>query len=111
MALCVAKIGDYNHDKRLSYEGLRLYSRALFELQKALADPELIYHDHTLAACSLLSQFEISQCPQDSVRAYLQHMEGCEKLVQMRGPERHVEGLGHKLFLLFRVQAVCSERI
>ncbi|RVX69118.1 hypothetical protein B0A52_06831 [Exophiala mesophila] len=109
VALCAAKLGDYKQDKRLAFEGSRLYHRALGELIKALFRPESAMDDQTLAACALLTHYEMSQCPQNSVLAYTQHMLGFRKLVHMRGPERHATGMAHEIFLVFRTQEILHD--
>lgn len=106
VALCAAKLGDYRHDMRLAHEGSRLYHRALGELNKALCHPKSAVDDQTLAACALLTHYEMSQCPQNSVLAYTQHMLGFQKLIRLRGPELHVTGIAHEIFRIFRTQEV-----
>lgn len=108
MAMCFAKLADFNGDERLRFEGLQLYHRALRELQLALLDPELLYDEQTLGACVALTHYELSQCPSDSMEPYMNHVAGCEKLLQIRGPERHKDGLAHKIFTHFRVQGVSA---
>ncbi|KEF61966.1 uncharacterized protein A1O9_03538 [Exophiala aquamarina CBS 119918] len=106
MAMCFAKIGDFHNDGRFKFEGLQLYHRALRELQLALLNPQLLYDDQTLGACVALTHYELTQCPSDSVVPYMNHIAGCAKLVQIRGPQRHRDGLGHKIFTHFRVQDI-----
>ncbi|EXJ86360.1 hypothetical protein A1O3_03311 [Capronia epimyces CBS 606.96] len=107
MALCVAKLSEvYDGDPTLQYESLRLYQRGLHQLQKALWDPELMYHEQTLAACIALATYELSQCPSNSKHGYISHTSGCERLMQLRGPEAHTEGLAHQIFVQFRVQSI-----
>lgn len=106
MAMCSAKIGDFNADDRFKLEGRQLYHRALHELQVALLDRKLLYDDQTLGACVALTHYEMTECPSDSMQPYMSHVAGCEKLIQLRGPERHQNGFAHKIFAHFRVQGV-----
>jgi hypothetical protein len=106
MAVCVANIGQSNKDEALTHESLKLYQRGLHQLQLALWDPDLIRHDHTLATCIALGMFEMSSCPNRSKHGYISHIEGCTKLMQERGPEMHKDGLGHSLFVYFRVHII-----
>jgi hypothetical protein len=106
MALCLAKLGDLHHDEGLTYESLKLYRRALHELQLALWDPALMLDDQTLTACVALGMYEMSQCPNRSKNGYVSHTLGCRRLVQIRGPEAHMDGLGHAVFIHFRIQEV-----
>jgi hypothetical protein len=107
-ALCLAGLGRKFGDPALVKESLGLYTRGLVDLQKALYDPQAMYSDETLAACMLLTMYEIIECPDQSQRAFLSHYNGVAKLVQLRGPKAHVEGLGHSVFLHFRSLAVRS---
>ncbi|KAK5041857.1 hypothetical protein LTR13_002524 [Exophiala sideris] len=106
MAMCLAKLSDVYSDQSLKYESLKLYNHGLHQLQKALWDPDLMLHDQTLAACIALATYEMSQCPGDSKNAYISHTRGCETLVRIRGPEAHTEGLGHQMFVHFRIQGL-----
>lgn len=106
MALCFAKLGELHGDQNMTHESLKLYRRGLHQLQLALWDPDLMFHDQTLAACCALSMYEMSQCPNASKDGYLSHVTGCGKLIQLRGPEAHTEGLAHSLFVHFRIQGV-----
>lgn len=108
MALCLAKLGDVHSDQSLKYESLKLYNHGLRQLQKALWSPDLMLHDQTLAACIALATYEMSQCPNDSKNAYINHTVGCETLVRLRGPEAHAEGLAHQIFVHFRIQGVTN---
>lgn len=108
MALCVAKLGEVHNDETLIYESLKLYRRGLNQLQLALWDPNLMLHDQTLTACIALGMYEMSQCPNKSKHGYVSHNLGCQRLVQLRGPEAHIEGLGHAVFVHFRIQAVST---
>ncbi|KIW71718.1 hypothetical protein PV04_03853 [Phialophora macrospora] len=106
MALCLAKLGDLHRDEGFAYESLKLYRRALHELQLALWDPALMLDDQTLTACVALGMYEMSQCPNRSKHGYVSHTLGCRRLIQIRGPDAHVDGLGHAVFAHFRVQEI-----
>jgi hypothetical protein len=106
MAMCLGKLGDFGNDRTLSHESLKLYHRGLHELQRALSDPNQMYDDQTLASSIALASYELSQCPTDSMDAYLSHTSGCAKLIQLRGPEAHTQGLGHQVFVHYRAQGV-----
>ena len=110
MALCVAKLGELHHDDALIYESLKLYRRALCQLQLALWDPDLMLSDQTLTACIALGMYEMSQCPNRTNHGYISHTLGCQRLVQLRGPEAHVDGLGHAVFVHFRISGVSIPR-
>ncbi|KAG5813380.1 hypothetical protein H9Q74_003272 [Fusarium xylarioides] len=92
--------GDLDHGKG---QGLKLYTRGLYELQRAIDDPKMRLHDQTLAACVLLGMFEFSQCPGRTVSAYMRHYQGAMALLQIRGPEQHIGGLAHDVFQVLRM--------
>ncbi|KAL2419375.1 hypothetical protein ABEF95_009140 [Exophiala dermatitidis] len=106
MALCMAKMSDVHNDSVLRHESLELYHRGLLQLQKALWDPEQMYDEQTLAACVALASYELSQCPNNSRHGYIIHTAGCEKLIRLRGPEAHKDGLAHQIFVQYRVQGI-----
>ncbi|GAE00157.1 hypothetical protein CPC735_047590 [Paecilomyces variotii No. 5] len=109
LALATSKLGRLNDDPVLTRESLRLYTLALRQLQKALWDPALMYKDETLAACMALAMYEIMECPSGDQQGYMSHCDGLDKLVQLRGPEAHIEGLGHHVFLAFRVHSTLQD--
>jgi hypothetical protein len=106
LAVCTAKVGRLNGDQALVQESLRLYIRGICELQKALWNPQLMYKDETLAACMALCIYEVLECPQRSGVAYVAHSNGALRLLQLRGAGAHTQGLGHALFLAFRLHGV-----
>lgn len=108
LALATSKLGRLNNDPILIRESLRLYTFALRQLQKALWNPGLMYRDETLAACMALAMYEMMECPSGDKSGYMSHCNGLNTLVRLRGPNAHVEGLGHRVFLAFRVHAVSS---
>lgn len=65
-----------------------------------------MYRDETLAACMALAMYEMMECPSGDKSGYMSHCNGLNTLVRLRGPNAHVEGLGHRVFLAFRVHAV-----
>ena len=106
LSLCTAKLGRLHNDPVLLNASLKCYTRALWELQKALWDPDLMYHDETLAACMTLSMYELLECPAQTHNGWARHFDGCERLVQLRGPEAHSSAMAHEIFIPFRVIAV-----
>lgn len=106
MAVCTARWGREIDNLALIKESLNLYTQGLRQLQIALCDSELRYKDETLGACMALAMYEVMECPSDSRHAYVTHQQGCARLVQVRGPEAHSSGLGHQIFLSFRIHSV-----
>ena len=62
-ALSITRAGRIGNDQALVVQGNAAYGFALRELQKALLSPQLAGKDETLAACYLLSIYEVSIFP------------------------------------------------
>jgi Fungal specific transcription factor domain len=105
-AVCIASVGRQHDDPGLVKDSLKYYGQGLRELQKALWDPRLMYKDETLAACMALFMYEFIECPAESREGLISHMDGCARLIQLRGAEAHRSVLGHQLFLAFRLDGV-----
>jgi hypothetical protein len=103
LAVCTAKFGRLNGNKSLLQESLKLYIRELCELRRALQNSWLIYKDETLAACMALCMYEVMECPQMSGVGYIAHSHEVWRLLQFQGVAAHTDGLGHALFLAFRL--------
>ena len=82
------------------------YIRGLRATQRALVDPRRALDDSTLLACHALSLYEALECPDDSMAGYRWHSDGLYRLIRMRGPKAHQDGMAHKLFVVFRLQGV-----
>jgi hypothetical protein len=89
-------------------QSLKLYTRGLYELQRAIDDPKLRLDDQTLVACVLLGMFEFSECPGRTVSAYMRHYQGAMALLKLRGPGQHIGGLAHDVFQVLRMHTVSS---
>ena len=106
VAMTTAKVGRMNDDPVLVKASLKSYTQGLWELQKALWDPHLMYRDETLAACMSLWMYEVMECPAGTPRGWISHFDGCRRLIELRGAEAHASDLGHQLFLVYRTTAV-----
>lgn len=67
-ALCITRAGRIGNDQALVVQGNAAYGLALRELQKALLSPRLVAKDETLAACYLLSIYEVGLLPRCPIR-------------------------------------------
>jgi hypothetical protein len=105
-ALCTARLGRQSNDQDLIQHSLNLYTQGLNQLQRALWDPRMMYKDETLGACMLLAMYELVECPSNGRSGFLSHHNGCARLIQLRGAEAHATGLGHSIFIHFRVIGV-----
>jgi hypothetical protein len=108
LAICTARLGHIHNDEALVQKSLAMYTVGLGELQKALYDPELMYSDQTLGSCMALALYEVMECPAGTKHAYASHRSGCARLIQLRGVGAHVSGLGHHMFVFFRLQTIMS---
>jgi len=106
LAVCTSRLGRANHDEALVRESLRFYIQGLRELQKALWDPNLMYREETVAACSCLVMYEVMECPDKNAKAWMGHMKGCARLVELRGPSAYDSEFSHLIFLNFRQMEV-----
>lgn len=107
-AVSLARLGSKLNAPDMIQESVRLYTRSLYYFQLALWDPVMVYSDDTFAACVLLTMYEVFQTPDGSRDGYWVHSAGCAKLVQLRGPEAHIDGLGHSIFQWYRYGAVST---
>lgn len=110
-ALSMARLGTTLNAQDMVQESLKMYTQGLHYVQLALWDKTLMYSDDTLAACLLLTMYEVYQCPSDNRSGFSSHHDGCAKLIQMRGPAAHTSGLGHSIFQWFRFIGVSVPQI
>ncbi|KIW81894.1 hypothetical protein Z517_04920 [Fonsecaea pedrosoi CBS 271.37] len=107
LALSLSCLGRRHGDERLRREGTANYGRALRRLQDSLSHHSLLLEEQTLASCMALSIFEA--CLPFSGKntcGWVSHVEGMARLVELRGPESHMTGSSHRLFLGFRSTAI-----
>ncbi|KAG0651556.1 Aspercryptin biosynthesis cluster-specific transcription regulator atnN [Hyphodiscus hymeniophilus] len=97
-ALCITRAGRLDNNQALVFQGSAAYGFALRELQKALLSPRLATKDETLAACYLLSMYELFETTSQSITGHDNHLLGVERLVAFRGPKQHETQLGSALF-------------
>lgn len=110
LALCLARLARSRgpEAKMLERSSTECYGRALYRMRQALQSPTKLREDETLAACLVLAMYEIFECPGMARTGYEKHLYGCTKLVKLRGPEAHRDGLAHSIFLAFRTMGVSS---
>jgi hypothetical protein len=102
LAVCTARLGRVNGDKGLVRESLKFYTQGLWELQKALWSPSLMYREETVAACMALLMYEVVECPDKNSAGWQGHIKGCARLVELRGPKAYESEFAHRLFVTFR---------
>ena len=112
-ALCITRSGRIHGDQDLVVQGSVAYGYALKELQKALVFPRSATKDETLAACYILSIYEVCfsrltggrtltlsqlfESTSQSIVGHENHLLGVERLVQFRGPRQHETPMGEAL--------------
>lgn len=80
----------------------RLYVQGLREVQQAVNDTTSALRDETFGACLALIVYEALECPDRSRTGYSAHVQGCLRLVKLRGASMHKDGAAHNLFRAFR---------
>ena len=101
--------GRRDRNSQLVDASRQLYIRGLVDTQRVLMDPDSVGSNAALAACNALGLYEALECPDESFTAYRWHRAACSKLVRMRGPEAHRDGIAHQLFVTIRIFAVRLE--
>lgn len=109
-ALSIARVGRSNNDLRLVKESTKIYGRALKDLQKALYDESRMHTAEVLAACSLLGLYEIFEGGDAMNRSvgWVSHAAGAARLIELRGPNDHVDRQSHHVFLGARLPILFS---
>lgn len=110
LALCSARLARKaeDDDGRLLRASTVLYGEALHAVRQAVSNPAQAYNPDNVGASLILAMYEVFECPGKVRDAYTRHIEGCGKLVQIRGPKAHQEGTAHAVFLAYRTQGVSS---
>lgn len=115
-ACALAGLGWMSDDRALVSRAAWLYAQALKQTNIALQDPVTACDDRVLACCRLLILFEMLQrissgpspiSPQrNQIADWRMHVNGTCRLVQLRGRERHLSGLGVELYDGTRMTAI-----
>ena len=110
-ACAMTTLAHVRSDQALLQSGIRLYLKALYETNRALQDPIRAQSDAVLASCNILAMFEILRQDEpgrisQKGHDWKRHIEGVCKIVELRGPAKHVSGHGHALFENARITAV-----
>ena len=112
MANCfsaAARIGD---SRNMAEQSLRAHGRALHELRLALNHPQKARSDSVFSALRLMivfSMFFSDRYEEDRkarARGWKEHNAGVLALLRARGPEAHMHGHGHQMFVDCRLALV-----
>lgn len=98
LALSLTRYGRLNLNGDAVLQGQRLYSQALSQLQKALYDPRLVWHDETLVSIRAMVLYEVYESTSDNPTAWHNHLAGMAYLMQIRGPARHRSPMAKAVF-------------
>ena len=108
LAVSAARVGRDHNDKRLVEESLKIYGKALRDLQSALYDPKRMYSDGTLVACMLLGLYESFEGSDRKTLAWISHSQGAARLVELRGVSRHATKESNFLFCGTRIPIILA---
>ncbi|KAF2753608.1 hypothetical protein EJ05DRAFT_504704 [Pseudovirgaria hyperparasitica] len=99
------------------HHSIKLYGDALKELNVALRYRNRRLSDDVLYACAVLALYEVFQGAaaatgreqiQSLGYSWMSHTKGVCILLQVRGPERHSDGLAHRQFRSMRLNGLIS---
>lgn len=99
-AVSLSHLGRQVSDQNLIRLSRQTYRQALLTLNAALQDPIDGLSSSTLAATILLSFYEVITCTERD--SWVRHAGGAGHLIRLRGPARHLTGLGRDAFLAYR---------
>jgi hypothetical protein len=108
LAVSAARVARDHNDRGLLQESLKVYGKALRDLQSALWDPKRMYSDGTLVACMLLGLYEIFEGSDRKSLAWISHSQGAARLVELRGVDRHATKVSNFLFCGTRVPIILA---
>ncbi|KAF2729457.1 hypothetical protein EJ04DRAFT_66749 [Polyplosphaeria fusca] len=103
LALGSALVSKIHSNRALFEQGRVFYGRGLQELTRAIRSPERAKSDALLAVPRVMGLFEmLFGADYDlsmQARSWRSHSEGEFALMRARGPEAHIDGIGHQLFV------------
>ncbi|CAD0108432.1 unnamed protein product [Aureobasidium uvarum] len=115
-ACALAGLGWMNDDRALVMRAARFYAQALKQTNLALQDRTAALEDGVLACCRLLILFEMLQRisykaspktpDRNQIADWRMHVNGTCRLLQLRGRDRHLSGLGVDLYDGTRMTAI-----
>lgn len=78
------------------------YIQGLSQIRIALREPTCADNDQLMASCLLCAMYEVLMGSDDWER----HYNGCGTLMEARGISKAMSGLGHSMFVAFRLLGV-----
>ncbi|KAK5151494.1 hypothetical protein LTS14_009338 [Recurvomyces mirabilis] len=106
-------LGRIRNNPQYVQEGLTLYSQALAATNQALRHPVCVLNDSVLACCRILALCEffrphVGTGLSTQGTDWQRHIEGTVQLMELRGPEKHVDEHGFVLFADARASAAIA---
>ncbi|KAJ5174170.1 uncharacterized protein N7482_000047 [Penicillium canariense] len=98
--------GSRHNDPHYLDAGRELYSSAMRGLSRTLNNVSKATSDETLATAITLAIYEMHSCTSED--GWMHHAAGIRALMQLRGPEMHLDGFGCALYIAFRNTLVTS---
>ncbi|KAL4780360.1 hypothetical protein BJX76DRAFT_338137 [Aspergillus varians] len=103
-AVGLAALSNIHQSSELRLSARQEYISALAETNAMLSDQTMSTSDASLVAVTFLGLFELMTCDGPPLmEKYLKHVEGCAKLLQLRGSDQLKDPIGLALFSQFRM--------
>ncbi|KAL4941310.1 hypothetical protein BDV06DRAFT_194816 [Aspergillus oleicola] len=102
-AVGLAALSNIHQSSQLLHNARQEYISALTATNSVLSDPVESMSNSTLVAVAFLGMYELMTCDGPPLmEKYLNHIHGCERLLQLRGSSQLREPVGLGLFTQFR---------
>jgi len=106
LAVYLARVGRQHELPTIVHASLKLYTRGMSEMRRAILNKSSQASDQTLATCLALLMYEITECPGGTPDAYMAHYRGTMQLLKMRGAGAHASGIAHSVLHILRIHSV-----
>ncbi|KAI1161687.1 hypothetical protein F5B18DRAFT_627264 [Nemania serpens] len=108
-AVALAALSNVRLSPRTMLRAQQEYIAVLTQTNRALKDPIMCKTDDTLAAVVLLGIYEVITCADDSyIDRWVKHVDGAEKLLEIRGSDQLTRREGLDIFTHLRTQIILS---
>lgn len=106
LAVTLSRVGTHSGNNDVTRSGLFHHNECLRELTRNINLQKVVCSDQTIAACLVLSLYEVICSPASQGSNWQNHMRGIETIFQLRGPRAFTSGIAHYLFVAARVNVV-----
>ncbi|KAL4747615.1 hypothetical protein BDW72DRAFT_206320 [Aspergillus terricola var. indicus] len=98
-AVGLAALSNIHQSPQLMFTARQEYGSALAETNAALSNPMQATSDASLVAVTFLGIFELMVCDGTSLMGkFVNHMDGCSRIIQLRGSQQLEDPVGLGLF-------------